>query len=150
MRQSIELSKYSLLAGVTTLLLILLTACASGSGKLDNIVQAGFNLTDGFTIRQIDVRPIEASSEEVEAWVTGVMDDTCERIGEVTEMREANVISLEFSTKASDNEGCGDDEIVEFIHIVVLDIEGLRNGTYFVTVGGVSDSFVLEASIFVR
>ena len=135
--------KYTALAGVTTLLLIVLTACASGSSKLDDVVQAGVNLTDGFTIRQIDVRPSEDLSEAVEAWVTGVMDDTCERIGDVTEMREANAITLEFSTKASDNELCGDDEIVEFIQIVVLDIEGMRAGAYFVTAGGISDSFVL-------
>ena len=137
------MSKYTLLAGMITLLLILLAACASGSSKLDDVVQAGTNLGDGFTIRQIDVRPVEASPNEIEAWVTGVMHDTCERIGEITEMRDANTISLEFSTKASVNEACGDDNIVEFINIVVLDIEGMRDGTYFVTVGGVSDSFVL-------
>ena len=137
------MSKCTLLAGMTALLLVLLTACASGSSKLDDVVQVGTNLTDGFTIRQIDVRPSEDLPDEVEAWVTGVMDDTCERIGDVTEAREANTITLEFFTRASDNELCGDDEIVEFIQIVVLDIEGLRDGTYFVTVGGVSDSFVL-------
>ena len=140
------MSKYILLASAATIMLAVLAACASESSKLDNIVQAGAKLADGFTIRQIDVRPIESSPNEVEAWVNGVMHDTCERIGEVTETREANIISLEFSTKASDNELCGDDNIVEFIHIVVLDIEGLRDGTYFVTVGGVSDSFVLPLS----
>ncbi len=137
------MSKYTLLAGMSTFLLVLLTACASGSSKLDDVVQAGVNLTDGFTIRQIDMRPSEDLQKAVEAWVTGVMDDTCERIGDVTEAREANTITLEFSTKASDNEACGDDEIVEFIQIVVLDIEDLRDGTYFVTAGGVSDSFAL-------
>ncbi|MCH7746334.1 MAG: hypothetical protein IIC84_09700, partial [Chloroflexi bacterium] len=51
------MNKYIVLAGMTTLLLIVLTACASGSSRLDDIVQVGAKPADGFTIRQIDVRP---------------------------------------------------------------------------------------------
>ncbi len=114
-------------------------ACSPADNSLNQLVRTGTGFGKGFTINEMDLRPAEPPYE-VEAWVSGVMHDTCTRIGGVNQNRRANVIDLDFSIRPIDVEGCGDDRIVEFIQIVVLNTDGVGDGMLFVRSGDVSAS----------
>ena len=117
-------------------------ACGVQNNSLNDLVRTGTGFGKGFTINGMEVRPTE-SPDEVEAWVAGVIHDTCTRIGGVNQSRRANVIDLDFSIKPIDTEGCADDKIVEFIQIVVLNIEGVGDGMLYVRSGDVTGSIML-------
>ncbi len=114
-------------------------ACAPQDNSLNRLVRTGTGFGKGFTINEMDLRPAEPPYE-VEAWVSGVIHDTCMRIGVVNQKRRENVIDLDFSIHPVDIEGCADDKTVEFIQIVVLDTDGVGDGTLFVRSGDVTSS----------
>ena len=126
----------------SVLFALVVLACSPSNNSLNQLVRTGTGFGKGFTINEMEIRPTD-SPNEVEAWVLGVMHDTCTRIGGVNENRRANVIDLDFSIRPIDTEGCGDDKIVEFIQIVVLNTDGLGDGMLFVRSGDVSGSIRL-------
>ena len=93
-------------------------------------------------MNEMELRPAEPPYQ-VEAWVSGVIHDTCTRIGGVNQNRRSNVIDLDFSIQPIDTEGCADDKIVEFIQIVVLNTEGVGDGKLFVRSGDLTESIKL-------
>ena len=133
-------SKGLLAASVVFALAVL--ACAPSNNSLNQLVRTGTGFGKGFSVNELELRPAEPPYE-VEAWVSGVIHDTCTRIGGVTENRKANVIDLDFSIRPIDTEGCGDDKVVEFLQIVVLDTDGVGDGMLFVRSGDVSGKIKL-------
>ena len=136
------MSKRKGLLAFCVLFALAVLACSPANNSLNQLVRTGTGFGKGFTIDEMEIRPSD-TSYEVEAWVTGVMHDTCMRIGTVNQNRKSNVIDLDFSIQPIDKEGCADDKIVEFIQIVVLDTEGVGDGMLFVRSGDVTSSIRL-------
>ena len=136
------MSRWMGLLAFSILLALAAFACAPADNSLNRLVRTGTGFGKGFTVDEMDVRPT-GSPNEVEAWVSGVIHDPCTRIGGVNQNRRNNVIDLDFSIHPIDAEGCADDKIVEFIQIVVLNIDGLGDGTLFVRTGDVTGSIKL-------
>ena len=131
------MSKLKRILATSVLFALAALACSPSNNSLNQLVRTGTGFGKGFTIDEMEIRPT-GSPNEVEAWVKGIMHDTCTRIGGVTQNRKVNVIDLDFSIRLIDTEGCRDDKIVEFIQIVVLNTDGLGDGMLFVRSGDVS------------
>ena len=136
------MSKWMGVLATSVLLALVAFACKPADNSLNQLVRTGTGFGKGFTINEMEIRPTE-SPNEVEAWVSGVIHDTCTRIGGVNQIRKANVIDLDFSIRPIDVEGCGDDKIVEFIQIVVLNTDGVGDGMLFVRSGDLTESIKL-------
>ncbi len=136
------MSRWMGLLAFSILLALAAFACSPADNSLNRLVRTWTGFGKGFTVDEMDVRPT-GSPNEVEAWVSGVIHDPCTRIGGVNQNRRNNVIDLDFSIHPIDEEGCADDKVVEFIQIVVLNIDGLGDGTLFVRTGDVTGSIKL-------
>ena len=131
------MSKLKGILATSVLFALAALACSPSNNSLNQLVRTGTGFGKGFTIDEMEIRP-SGPPYEVEAWVSGIMHDTCTRIGAVNQNRKANVIDLDFSIRPIDTEGCRDDKVVEFLQIVVLDTDGVGDGMLFVRSGDVS------------
>ena len=136
------MSRLKFILASSALFALAALACSPSNNSLNQLVRTGTGFGKGFTINEMELRLTE-SPNEVEAWVSGVIHDTCTRIGAVNQNRKVNVIDLDFSIRPIDTEGCADDKTVEFIQIVVLDTGDVADGMLFVRSRDVSDSIRL-------
>lgn len=93
-------------------------------------------------IENIRVQILESFPVQVRVVASGYFSDGCERIDQINTERDANLFTVEITTR-SEGEICTEAE-VPFEEVISLEVKGLKAGVYSVDVNGVTDRFELE------
>lgn len=98
--------------------------------------------TDRLTVEKVEVRILESFPVQVSAAVSGYLRDGCESLGETTQSRSGNTITVTIATKRDTERSC-----IQVISPVSQNVrlEGaFEAGTYVVRVNGVEQTFRVD------
>ena len=133
------MSRLSLI--IFAIALMTLLACSQAGGSQENQASASADQPPSPIVTGVEIRDSEVSEDEIEVWISGILPDTCSRIGGVTQEQDSENFRLVLRAEAIDREGCDLDERAEFIQIVPIPTESLDAGLYFVWAGDLGASF---------
>jgi inhibitor of cysteine peptidase len=103
----------------------------------------GAVITGTAQIDTIDLLIMESFPVQINAHVVGWLGDGCTSMGEVTQTREGNTITVNIPTTRPAEAVCTM-QLVGFEETIPLDVAGLPAGTYTVDVNGVTETFTLD------
>jgi inhibitor of cysteine peptidase len=105
--------------------------------------------TGGFLTRQagieeVEIQMLESMPVQVNVLVKGYLSDGCTKLDRITREREGNDFLITITTKRPADLNCPQ-VIVPFQETIPLNVNGLRAGTYTVTVNRMIETFTLDA-----
>jgi inhibitor of cysteine peptidase len=120
-------------------LLLLASACAGARAlEADRAYQAGLAKVERIEVRVHDERPVSVLS------AYGELPDGCTEIDRTLQDRRVSGIDVRLTTRRDSGASCAP-EARRFERGILLAIEGLPSGLYFVNVNGVQGTFqILE------
>jgi inhibitor of cysteine peptidase len=123
----------------------LAAACAGSHGiEADRAYEAGLA-----PVERLEVRSSRRPPAMVRVEAIGVLPDACTEIDRVRQQRSAAGVTVTLTTRREARAGCAA-EPVPFRRGVLLDVEGLPPGLYFVEVNGVRETFEVFGGLGVR
>lgn len=138
------MSRLSLI--ISAIALTTLLACSQTGESQNNqaVASVGADQPPSPIVTGVEIRDSEVSEDEVEVWISGILPDTCSRIGGVTQEQDSDNFRLVLRADKIEREGCELDTRAEFIQIVPIPTDGLETGLYFVWAGELGASFEIE------
>jgi hypothetical protein len=105
---------------------------------------AGDDTTGAAYIEALQVSVLESFPVQVQATVSGNLSDSCTAIAAATAQRNGQSFQIQIEA-TRDTEAVCTQALVPFDRTIQLDVQGLPAGTYTVTAGGLSETFMLAA-----
>jgi uncharacterized protein YraI len=128
---------------VTTLLMLLLAACAPLAATPSPIVteEPGIPVTGVALVQSVEVQVLQSQPFQANAIVRGQLPDAgCTTISSVNQVLNGNTITITLSTTTDPVALCTQ-VLTPFEQVVALDVSNLQPGQYKVNVNGVEQSF---------
>lgn len=130
------------------ILMCLLASCSSGNKQtpipnLEPVQSSDQPLSNEARVKNIKINTFESFPVRVDVVIQGELTDNCTTLDQYLPERKGNSFTVKITTNHQVGKYC-EKQLQSFDLVLPLEVEGLKAGSYTVSVNGVEDTFELS------